>query len=108
MVVIRIKADVNNLNSEKTSDDDIKTLSKLKLCKLIESNTDQKLEKKIEFITCNNMKDLDNINNINNMINNDYEFLENNKWIKTNYQIYPLKTVKVSSHENTYSYTNWK
>jgi hypothetical protein len=72
MVIVRIKVDVNNQHPENIINDNIKILSKLKLCKLIENDNDKIIEKKIEFSTCNNMTEYDNINTIHKMVNEFY------------------------------------
>jgi hypothetical protein len=50
MVVIRIKENEYKQIPKKINDDDIKIMKNLKLCKLISSEIDEKIEKKIEFI----------------------------------------------------------
>lgn len=50
MVVIRIKDNDNNQIPKKISDDNIKIVTNLKLCKLISNDIDEKIEKKIEFL----------------------------------------------------------
>lgn len=50
MVVIRIKDNDTNQIPKKISDDNIKIVTTLKLCKLIGNEIDEKIEKKIEFI----------------------------------------------------------
>ncbi len=50
MVVIRIKENDDNQIPKKINNDDIKIMKNLKLCKLISSDIDEKIEKKIEFI----------------------------------------------------------
>ncbi len=50
MVVIRIKENDDNQIAKKICNDDIKITKNLKLCKLINSDLDEKIEKKIEFL----------------------------------------------------------
>jgi hypothetical protein len=50
MVIVRIKNNGNNVAS-KISDNGIKIVPNLKICKVIEDSADERVEKKIEFIT---------------------------------------------------------
>jgi hypothetical protein len=50
MVVIRIKEKDDGEISKKICNDDIKIIKNLKFCKLLNSDLDEKIEKKIEFL----------------------------------------------------------
>ncbi len=50
MVVVRIRENDDSKNSKKITDDDIKIITKLKLCKLIPTDIDKNVEKKIEYL----------------------------------------------------------
>jgi hypothetical protein len=50
MVIVRIKEDEDKSKLPKYSDDDIKIITKLKICKLITTDIDEKVEKKIEYL----------------------------------------------------------
>jgi hypothetical protein len=50
MVVIRIKENDDNQLPKKIDNDNIKIMKNLKICKLISTDIDEKIEKKIEFI----------------------------------------------------------
>ena len=87
MVVIRIKNDGNNQFPEKISSENIKVLSDLKLCKILENDYDEKIEKKIEFVTSDNTNNINNIYGIYNIIKNEHNFFEHNRWNKSGYSI---------------------
>jgi hypothetical protein len=98
MVVIRIKNDGNNQFPEKISSQNIKVLSDLKLCKILENDYDEKIEKKIEFVTSDNTNNINNIYGIYNIIKNEHNFFEYNKWNKSGYSI---DTNQYNTHRRT-------
>jgi hypothetical protein len=71
MVVVRIKNDGKNQVPKKINNDDIKIISSLTLCKIINDDEYEKVEKKIEFITYDGNKE-DNEKTINASVFDDF------------------------------------
>ncbi len=80
MVVVRIKNDGKNQVPTKINGDDIKIISSLNLCKIINDDEYDKVEKKIEFITYNDNSNSNNNNNNNNNNINESVFTEFNQF----------------------------
>lgn len=80
MVIIRIKHSENSQFPKKLGSENVKVLSDLKLCKILENNYNEKVEKKIEFVSFDNKNNINNIKSIFDSIKNDQHFFEHDRW----------------------------
>jgi hypothetical protein len=58
MVVIRIRESDDTPISKSVCNDDIKIMQNLRFCKLISTDIDEKIEKKIEYLIVSNPKNM--------------------------------------------------
>jgi hypothetical protein len=99
MVVIRIKNDGSTQFPLNVSDRyNIKVLSDLKLCKILENDYDEKIEKKIEFVTSDNTNNINNIYGIYNIIKNEQNFFEHDRWNKSGYHLDTNQLINSNKH----------
>ena len=104
MVIVRIKENEDSKNLKKISDDDIKIITKLKLCKLITTDIDENVAKKIEYLIASKPE-----NNIEyNDSNDEYTIFGFNEQNEQDSGGNKSNKYKPRQPTSNYRFSNWK